>query len=279
MLKFAEVPNIHIHGTLTTVRPNPTNPKQPESVTMEAPGYETRIMLLLSRLRWTWVGWSLLAAIYRLGKFTMRIQPWTNLPVTDSKGVAPVPKNINATAGPTHFQSATPKGKPGLYCGSDPSQGIVAGAPVPGVTGTGSGSDTVVAFSPEMWTVDEGKHPLGVGPGITAKEILFHEMVHGYRQMSGKMQCTATPDQPGYDTAEEFMAILVSNMLRSELGLKGLRKDHWGFQAMAPGDEDPAKFAAIGNNKARIKQFCSEHPDLAANLKKAKIKFNPLLAA
>jgi hypothetical protein len=211
-----------------------------------------------------------MVAIFKLGGRKMTIRPWTNLPKVDPvKGVMPVAKNMNATAGPTNFSAATPKDKQALSCGVNP------GTPIEGFKGTGEGSDTIVAFSPEMWTVD-GSNPLGTGPGISAKEILLHEMTHGFRQMAGKMLCNATPDQPGYDTSEEFMAILVSNMYRSELKMPGLRKDHWGFQKLPIDQEDPATFLKVGNNKARLSQFYAEHHDFGDNLKKVPAPFNPL---
>ena len=270
MVTFQEVPNIQIWGTITTTRKSSTNPKDTETVTMEAPGYEERVGLMLKNIRWSWTGWALLVAIFKLGSHKMIIRPWTNFPKIDpTKGVMPVAKNVNATASPTDFKGATPKGQQALSCGVNP------GTPVAGVVGTGSGSDTVVAFSPEMWTVD-GSNPLGTGPGISANEILVHEMTHGFRQMAGKLICNATPDQAGYDTSEEFTAILVSNMYRSEMKMAGLRQDHWGFQKLPVDQEDPATFLKVGANKARASQFYSEHREFGGNLKKVSAPFNPI---
>jgi hypothetical protein len=125
-----------------------------------------------------------------------------------------------------------------------------------------------------MWTVD-GSNPLGTGPGISANEILVHEMTHGFRQMAGKLMCNATPDQAGYDTSEEFVAIVVSNMYRSELKMAGLRRDHWGFVKLPPDQENPATFLKVGSNNARIQQFYNEHREFAGNLKKVSAAFNP----
>lgn len=254
MLKYQEVPNILVNQTL-----NSTNKsgKDTTYVTLTVEGYETSVMLLLSQLRWTWTGWALLTAIFYRSGQNMVIQPWTRI------------DDFNATASPTDFAGATPKGKPGLSCANP-------GAPVPGVTGSGVGSPSVVRFTPDMWNTGKQPNPFGTGPGLSPKEILLHEMVHGYRQMAATFQCAATPDQPGYDTVEEFMAILISNMFRSEQKQAGLRADHAGFKALPAAQVDPAGFLAFGQNKTRALQLAAEHPQLVANLKKVPAAFNPM---
>src|SRR4051794_14239875 len=67
-------------------------------------------------------------------------------------------------------------------------------------------------------------------PGMRDDEVLLHELVHGLRDMRGQHSITAMSD--GYDTVEEFMAILVSNIYASEVG-RPLRGGHGGM--MGPG--------------------------------------------
>ena len=71
-------------------------------------------------------------------------------------------------------------------------------------------------------------------PGVGKDEILLHEMVHGLRQLRGTTDSHKPADAPNMDTVEEFMAIVVSNVYRSELNRPGLRADHHGF-APLPG--------------------------------------------
>ena len=121
MVTFQEVPNIQIWGTITTTRKSSSNPKDTETVTMEAPGYEERVGLMLKNIRWSWTGWALLVAIFKLGSHKMVIRPWTKLPKIDpTKGVMPVAENMNATASPKDFKGATPKGQQALSCGVNP---------------------------------------------------------------------------------------------------------------------------------------------------------------
>jgi hypothetical protein len=200
---------------------------------------------------------------------------------TTDQAINKLKQNFNATAGPTDWKKATPKGQTALQCGG-PNQN----KPIAGVTGDGTGSDTVVKFTPAMWVTSDVTAAFGsanaAGPGVKKDEILLHEMIHGMRQMTGTSRCGATPDNPGLDTIEEFMAIVISNIYRSELRLSDLRKDHRGFLALEADLTDPQKFIDKDKDKAtsnhkRLLQLKSEHPDLCNNLKKVPAVFNPFV--
>ncbi len=272
MLTFSEVPNISIAGTLVTFTPNPQKGLPPNSVEMTVEGYETEVMILLSKLRWSWTGWALMNDIFRLrNDRTMLIIPWNELPHID-----PTTHNwegFNATAGPVTF----PKLKNGPV-----DMGQVKAAAY------NQGRNTLVRYNPSMWLPKEvaavGFIPKAAdfkqAPGIEKDEILLHEMVHGLRQMRGTTDLHKPKDFPHYDTVEEFMAIVVANVYRSEMGRPGLRQDHWGFNKLPPHLEDPKKFLdAAGvdgeSNHSRMLQFQKDEPCFFEDLKRSPAAFNP----
>lgn len=276
MQAYVEFPNIYIQGTITT------NYSDGSSTSMSYEGYDTEIILLLSRLRWTYTGWCVMCEILRQAGRRMIIRPWQHQAYYSSAGVL---EQYNATAGPEDFLKANPKNRPVYICGGEH---VGKRLRVPGTLfspgekdalGHGGGTNTIVRFSPNMWDTENSAFK---GIGTKKDEILFHEMCHGMRQMAGTMSCAPTPDQPGYDTLEEFIAIVLSNILRSELGRPKLRKDHAGFAELPAEQEDPAVFLAVDkdkatNNKSRLLEFKKDHPKLFADLCARQIaKFNPV---
>ena len=275
-----EFPNIVVHSGVFTKKTGNTE------VTFSVENYQEDVMQLLKKLRWKFTGWALFCEILRQRGKTMLITPYTagmeSLSPTDTnkQAVDKLKKNFNATAGPKNWSDATPKGQQPLSCGgSNQNQTFGAG------TGTGTGSDAIVKFTPGMWTSDQVEAAFGKtnakGPGVGPDEILLHEMTHGMRQMTGTSLCSATPDQPGLDTVEEFMAILVSNVYRSEILKTDLRQDHWGFIAMKPTPTSQefldANKGAATNNKQRMDLLKSQHAQFCTNMKKVPATFNPFL--
>jgi hypothetical protein len=108
----------------------------------------------------------------------------------------------------------------------------------PAEVGTGTGSDTVIRFSPGTFSAPGAP----TGPGTRPDEILLHEMVHGTRQMKGRAVFEQVTGNPGMDNYEEFAAIVISNVYRSEMKLLQLRKDHAGFAPLTGPDVDAATF-------------------------------------
>jgi hypothetical protein len=272
MLKFSEVPNILIAGTLVTFTPNKQRGLPPDSVEMTVEGYETEIMILLSKLRWSWTGWALVNDIFRLrNDRSMLIIPWNELPYID-----PATHNwegFNATAGAVTF----PKLQNGPV-----DMGQVKKAAYD------QGRNTLVRYNPGMW-VPEAVAAVGFipkaadfkqAPGVEKDEILLHEMVHGLRQMRGTTDFHKPADFPHYDTVEEFIAIVVSNVYRSENNRPGLRQDHWGFSKLPAEQEDPKKFLDVAgasgeSNRSRMEQFKKDNPQFFDDLKRAPAAFNP----
>lgn len=279
MKPFDEFPNILIHSGVFKSKNGNTE------TTFEIENYFLDVMLILTKLRWKWTGWAVMCEILRQRGKRMNIQPYLagmeSLSPTDTKeqAINKLKQNFNATAGPTDWNKSAPKGKTVLQCGG-PNQN----QPIAGLKGNGTGSDTIVKFTPAMWVSSDVAAAFGntnaAGPGVKKDEILLHEMIHGMRQMSGTSRCAATPDNPGLDTVEEFMAIVISNVYRSELKLPGLRNDHRGFLPLSADLSDSQKFIDKDKDKAtsnykRLIQLKSEHPQLCENLKKVPATFNP----
>ena len=102
----------------------------------------------------------------------------------------------------------------------------------PGMVGTGSGSDVTIYFTPDM----RQKSGCNAGTyGSQPDEVLFHEMVHALRHMQGQSNAIPTEDSArGYDTEEEFLAIVVANVYMSAKKCTQLRADHHGHKPLQP---------------------------------------------
>lgn len=214
--------------------------------------YETEIVASLDRLADTWSGWAVFTEIF------YRSQTMTIRPFHPTKQTGP----INAYAQADDTAAATLKDT--AERGNDGN--VVKG----GVVGTGTGSNTVVRFSKETWTGPSAP----TGAGAAPDEILLHEMIHGLRQMQGRSVRESVNGNPGMDNYEEFAAITISNIYRSEKGIPGLRRDHQDFSPLAGPTTDPTVF------KSTYRQYLSymdiEQPRLCNNLRQINCGFNPL---
>jgi hypothetical protein len=237
---------------------------------------KTTINLLEQLRRSSWAAWSVIAAICAVGHQKgkkMTVKPFKKLDANFTF-------EQNAFAEPVNWNDATPAGKPVLACGHDPARSVRAasvltdpsGQPFPG---KGVGSDTEIRFNALMWQPPAGGG--AVAPGAEADEILLHEMTHGLRQMRGQMHCSGVSDNAAYDTREEFVAILVSNLYRSERGRTGLRSDHGANSPpLSAALSNPVTFLGTGNHKDYIHQMFDEDLVFAQNLAFVKCPFNPV---
>ena len=242
-----------------------------------ASDFEKSNLALLEQLRSSsWAAWAVLAAIAAVGRQNskkMTIKPFNKLDANFTF-------EQNAYAEAVRLDKATPKGKPILACSDNPKASIKAGQAYGdpqgrAYPGLGGGSDTEIRFNALMWTPPPGGG--AVAPGAAADEILLHEMTHGLRQMRGQMLCSGVYDHPTYDTIEEFIAILVSNLYRSERGRPGLRSDHGANSPpLSPALSDPATFLDTESNKDHIHKMFEEDLVFAKNLANVRCAFNPV---
>jgi hypothetical protein len=213
--------------------------------------YENDVISALNRIINTMTGWAVINEIFYRSK-GMVIKPF------HPSAADP----INAYATPNDLVAATLKDTTAL----DGS-----GNPVPGrIIGTGVGSDTIINFSSSVFASASGS-PIGVG--AAPDEILLHEMVHGLRQMMGRSVREKITGNPGMDNYEEFVAITVANVFRSERGGTTLRRDHHGFLPLTGPTTDPAIFKSTYNTW--MIDIAIEQPRFAQNLGQAKAAFNP----
>ena len=133
---------------------------------------------------------------------------------------------LNAFASPTDPLHATPKGQPER---SGANGSILLDGHGKKILALGGGCDSMIYFTPKMFTKYCNHHKHAHRSGAQPDEVLFHEMVHATRQMRGLLN--SLPLGYMYDTEEEFFAILVANIYASETGRPvDLRSDHHGFE-------------------------------------------------
>jgi hypothetical protein len=218
--------------------------------------YENETIRLLTDLMKKFTGWAIINEIYYMKK-KMTIRPFH-----PSKELG----TFNAGAAPDDAKAATLKDT----VVRDKNGNMPA--PENRQTGTGEGSNTTIRFSASTWNPSSGAP---AGPGASAIEILLHEMVHGLRQMAGRSVKESVIGNAGMDNYEEFVAIVVSNIFRSELGVVQLRQDHRGFSQLTGPTAASAGFKAA--HSPYLSYLSMEQPRLCTNLRQVKVPFNPLL--
>src|SRR5437868_1075914 len=108
--------------------------------------------------------------------------------------------------------------------------------------------------------------PVDQNRGRIWDEILFHELVHVFRNATGKWNQVPrlSLGMQQYDSNEEFIAVLCTNIYVSDRTNRiksGLRAGHQGYGAMDP--IDAKRFALFMSSKAAfglVKQFCADNP-------------------
>lgn len=142
----------------------------------------------------------------------------------------------------------------------------------------------MLQYSPHLYQKGTACHGgPGKDRGNLPDEVLFHELVHAFRRVSGKRaRVDATGGLLYYDSNEEFHAILVTNIYLTDPTNKiktGLVRDH---QDGSPLEADLATsfdFFRSGRDAfALVKQFCADHPFLSKELAKVPATFNPIAA-
>ncbi|HEY2018137.1 MAG TPA: M91 family zinc metallopeptidase [Bryobacteraceae bacterium] len=97
-----------------------------------------------------------------------------------------------------------------------------------GRIGTGKGVDVTIYFSPDDYYKSKCNHG---GPGAQVDDVLHHEMVHALRSMQGQFNPIPTKNKD-YDTDEEFLAIVATNVYISAKGGTRFRAGHHGYKLL-----------------------------------------------
>jgi hypothetical protein len=111
---------------------------------------------------------------------------------------------------------------------------------------------STIPFEPAAFPND----PKTLNPG----EVLFHELVHSVRELSGKLD--QRPLHDAYEDIEEYFAIVVANVYRSELNRIGLRGGHHSESLPPKQRDDAGVFLNAGDNRKRLDRLRHETPDL-----------------
>lgn len=104
-------------------------------------------------------------------------------------------------------------------------------------------------------------------------EYLAHELIHAIRFAAGVNDRRRVPRQPRYDNLEEFYAMCITNVYRSERNRPGVRSgDHRKTTLAQIGGKN---FLQLHFNRAHLRRFCSEHPVFVKELSNVECYFNP----
>lgn len=90
-----------------------------------------------------------------------------------------------------------------------------------------------------------------------ADEVLLHELVHAMRTFGGVTDYSPLPPNKTqqYDSIEEFCAVVITNIYRSENRRPRLRKDHQAPARELPQPyNDPRQFASLWHDPLRLVQ-------------------------
>jgi hypothetical protein len=115
-------------------------------------------------------------------------------------------------------------------------------------------------------------------------EILFHELVHVFRNATGRWNQAPRLGfaMRQYDDNEEFIAVLCTNIYVSDRTNKiktGLRAGHRGYGAMSVTDAMRfSLFASSASALPLVKQFCADNPIFTKAIadQLADVEYNPL---
>jgi hypothetical protein len=152
----------------------------------------------------------------------------------------------------------------------------------PRALGTGEGTDATIRFTPGVWaeTTGECRQPGSKfqGPASTPEAILFHELIHAYRIMTGsQLKARIDIDGSSNQPFEEFAAILITNIHLSHGNATQLRSFEHSVHGIL---KAPSEFMTRNKNSVHVKALCSDlviKPFLS-DLAQVVTNFNPIAA-
>jgi len=167
-----------------------------------------------------------------------------------------------------------PKGLNDCNSGTLPGDTAFHGPDVDYITGAD------IVFSPDHYAAG-GKCRLSDlamgGYAIDSDEILFHELVHAFRQVSGKLKAQGLgKGLTFYGTNEEFNAVLVQGIYASERK-KPIRSSHWHHFEIDKNLSTSMRFFQSGEETFKwVEKFCQENPGFTKALAQIDLPFNPI---
>jgi hypothetical protein len=139
-------------------------------------------------------------------------------PLSRTLTIVPSTNNMNAGASPLVTERAFGRGAPVLTGDNGQAVNGPNGRPLLGV---GGGAEVRLLFN--HWNLNP-RNSAFVSVGTTPDEVLLHEIVHAFRQMSGRL--TNQPTGTSFGNEDEFLAVIVADIYASEGGATGLRATH-----------------------------------------------------
>jgi hypothetical protein len=134
--------------------------------------------------------------------------------------------------------------------------------------GTGEGSNATIHFTPRHFGNACGPKSSCDRGGLYGRypeEVLFHEMVHAFRQVSGRD--LGRPSGDRYDNEEEFLAIVVTNVFISAFGRNdSLRAGHESFAPLLYPQNTSQGFLDNPDNMERLTRYYNEELELYQKL-------------
>jgi hypothetical protein len=118
-------------------------------------------------------------------------------------------------------------------------------------------------------------------PGHLPDEDLIHELVHAARILGGDLKTIRLKNtMEGWETEEEFFAIVVTNIYSSEMNrdFRHFRKSHnlsWTPE-MTDEEVEPWMFLFANDIYRLVEKFCNQHPTVAPMIAIAQAEFNPI---
>ena len=117
--------------------------------------------------------------------------------------------------------------------------------------------------------------------GKESDQVLFHELIHAHRAASWLIpnEDKLLAGLSGYQNAEEFLAVVLTNIYISETKGRGLRADYYSWDELSGPLSTSIGF--FGNSPQVLyilKQFARDQEFLFDELAKVKAQFNPLAA-
>jgi len=117
--------------------------------------------------------------------------------------------------------------------------------------------------------------------GKEADQVLFHELIHAHRAASWLIpnEDKLLAGLSGYQNAEEFLAVVLTNIYISETKGRGLRADYYSYDELRGLLSTSIGFFGSSPQVLYIlKQFANDQAFLFDELAKVKAPFNPLAA-
>ncbi len=152
-----------------------------------------------------------------------------------------------------------------------------------GETPVGGAFRGVVMYSPDTFSLHGACSATKSvkNRGLYWDEILFHELVHVFRNVSRKWNKQALiGGLYRYDDTEEFFAVLLTNIYISDRSNKiktGLRSDHHGFGPLQASFAEPFGFFASGMQTfTLVKQLVTDNHGLSVRVANVNAPFNPI---